>query len=693
MNKPSEPLGLRSPDGREAQLVSVQIQGEVLGLLLRLTVRQTWRNTSGAPMATRLTLALTPEQHLLDLQAEHNGESQKVSGLLRSHHRLCSAALGTLHTGQQLTVQWRLAQLLHLDGGSLRLQLPASLAPQALRPARISIELHDALARGTLGSCSHEWQKIRHANGLTLRLLAPGGLDRDLGLSVHGLREMAFAIASPDPSVPAAGTLLASRSLTLGECRSKPRLRVKLLVDHSGAIASERQSQIQMALERLLADLQPQDQLSISRLEHTLVHDLPRLQPCTEAYVRRARALMRHHESARTSPDWASVLQAMVDIRDEDEEPVEDASILLITGQPLPDSVGLLPILRQHVHRLHVMTVGDDASQSDWPRLALLSDGRSEPLGSGQHCLQALQRLFDRMRSLRLVQAQLSLQGASLEQPRQEHGFMAEGDTLHLWARYAAAQPPADLTGCPQWQAAMAWHTADGPSPTHSVNPMFVLWDPQGDVHRLCNAQLEWPSEQLPESAAAQHAVPALKLSLADAQAQEAETAKTALAPALPTAQTLSQTPIEVAGIGHSLSAQPSVDANATIRPLAKNPASQSSTATRNAGHPMAALVHQFNQQAAAYTVFRAALAASLPSVPTRQLDGLVMQLARKAGNPARVWAMLLYWLHTEQSLPLKSHALALVEQELANLPVALRSQAHALFASAVTAPAVRQAA
>lgn len=648
MIKPSEPLGLRSPDGREAQLVSVQVQGEVLGLVLRLTVRQTWRNTSAAPMATRLSFALTPEQQLLDLQAEQNGEAQKVSGLLRSHDHLCSAAFGILQTGQQLNVQWRLAQLLHLDGGSLRLQLPSCVAPQALRPARISIELHEALARGTLGSGSHEWQKIRHANGLTLRLLAPHGLDKDLALSVHGLREMAFAIASPDPLQPAEGTLLASRSLSLGESKSRQHLRIKLLVDHSGAMAGERQSQIRMALERLLTGLQPEDQLSISRLDQTLVHDLPRLQPCTEAYLRRACALLRHRETLRATPDWRHVLQAMVDIRDEDEEAVLDASILLITDQPLPDSTGLLPILRASVHRLHVMTVGHAASHSHWPRLALLSDGSAETLGSGQHCLQALQRLFDRMRSLRPVQAVLSLQGTRLEQPHQEHGLMAEGDTLHLWARYVAAHTPADLTGCPQWQATMTWQTSDAPSPVHSTNPMPVLWDPQGDVHRLCSAQLHRQSGQPPEPASTAHEV-------------------------------RTSTPLLAATVTQQVS-------------LTK-PVRQSTPSHTAPIHPMAVLVHQFNQRVATYTVFRAALAATLPSVPTRQLDGLVMQLARKAGNPARVWAMLLYWLHAEQSLPLNAHALDLVEQELASVPVGLRSEAHTLFATVVTPPVMRQAA
>ncbi len=680
MNKPSEPLGLHSPDGRQAQLLSVQVQGELLGLVLRLTVRQTWRNTSGAPMATRLGFALAADQHLLELQAEHEGDQHKVSGLLRPDPCRCMATLGTLHTGQQLTLQWRLAQRLQLDGGSLRLQLPASLAPAALRPARISIELHDALAQGTVSSSSHEWQKIRHANGMTLRLIAPRGLDRDVGLSVHGLKQTAFAIASPDPVQAGAGTLLVSRSLTLGTDRTAQRLRIKLLVDHSGAIPWERQARIQIALERLLVGLRPEDQLSCSRIDQSLVHALPRLQPCTEAYVRRARAVIRHHETMRARPDWSAVLQAMVNLPDEDEEPVQDASILLITDQPLLGMGDLLPSLLASGHRLHVMTVGDAASQSDWPRLARLSDGSCETLGSGQHCQQTLQRLLDRMRSLFPVQAQLSLQDCPLEAAQQEHAFMAEGDTLHLWARFTSAHAPADLTGRPQWQAALTWQTSDSPAEPRSVGDIPVLWDPQGDIHRLCSEHPALQSVQRQGSAS-----PAL-------QAKAVMPLATATEKPEPALRKTVSAPSPESGQGPERVRPPQPDGSASPHGLERKRSPQGAPDRAVPADPMAALVHQFNQRARAYRLFRAALAATLPRVATRQFDGLIMQLARRAGSPARVWAVVLYWLHAEQSLPLQDHALQLVEDELASLPVALRSEVHAVLAVAVR-PVVRQAA
>jgi len=70
-----------------------------------------------------------------------------------------------------------------------------------------------------------------------------------------------------------------------------------------------------------------------------------------------------------------------------------------------------------------------------------------------------------------------------------------------------------------------------------------------------------------------------------------------------------------------------------------------------------------------------------------------VMQLARQAGNPARVWALLLHWLHAEHELSLQAHALQLVEQELQSVPAALRKDIHVLLAASVLTQPMRQAA
>lgn len=680
MNKLCEPLGLRSPDGREAQLVSVQVHGEVLGLMLRLTVQQTWRNTSGAPMATRLAFALTPNQCLLDLQALRSGCSQAITHVARMNRDICHASFGVMNTGEQVTVQWRIGQLLNLEGGSLRLRLPAAIAPSALRPARLSLELHDPIARGTLGGTSHELQKVRHANGMTFKLTAPHGLERDLGVTLHGLRGTGFAVASPDLSGAGRYTVLTSHHLHMKSPSTPQRLRLKLAVDHTGAIGAERQLQIQLALERLLGSLQPGDQLACSRVGAALVHDLPRLQPCTEAYVRRARSLLRHTELTPGEPDWACALQTLVDLPDEDEEAVQDASILVVTAHPIMAIADALQALRARGHRLHVMTVGDVASQSLWTVLARDSGGSCETLGPGQHSQQTLQRLLDRMRCLRPVQVQLSVNGHNLGAVRHEHESMAEGDTLHLWAPFDPPQAQTDLAGCPEWHARMSWSASDETAMAQSTSPMPVIWDAEGDLSRICAAR---DAMLMPAGPERDLLIEGYRLVLPDERHM-------ALAPVPAPAANPRQT-------DHPAAATPTPRPGVITSPVlqtARIHAIRRGTAPMAAtSHPLATLVQQFNLQAPAYKQFRAALSATLQRAPTHTVNGLVMQLARQAGNPGRVWALLLHFLHTENELSLQDHALDLVEQELANVPLGLRNNINAALRLASFALPARQVA
>lgn len=674
MHTTPDPLGLHSPDGRRAQLLSAQLEAEVLGLMLRLSVRQIWRNTTGAPMAARLNLGLSHGQCLLELQAGRGDGPLTPMPVRPTQGQPCSAAMGVLQTGEQLTLHWRVAELLDLQGGSLRLHWPAHLLPPAVRPGRLTLTLHDPLAHGTLGSASHPLQKVRHTHGLTLSLLAPQGLRQDFGLSVHGLRDtgLALACAHPDPS--GHGMVLASQAWRPTPGLPARPLRLKLVLDHTGAIPPERQTALHSALDALLAGLQPHDHLSLSRVGQGLQHLLPRLQPCTEAYVRRARALLRHPPMDSGTPDWTDVLNGVLDIADEEEHSVQDVNLLIITAHPLRADACLHPQLRARQHRLHVLTVGEAAERSDWHALARLSDGQGQNLGPGQQAVQALQNLFERMRRLYPVQAQLIVQNEPLANVQSSHHTLASGDTLHVWAPLppALAQVRADLRPDAQWPLEWGWQIEGEDAHLHRSGPWPVRWDAQGDLLRLCaHLQAALADASSRPSAPRVTASVTPSISLSAAVASSTPPSATDPAPRMP--QLAAATRLPPAGTV------------ASVRPL---PASS----VGSAPHPVTAVVQEFNRQAGAYRQFRAALSATLSRCNTRAIDGLVMALARRAGNPGRVWALLLHHWHAQQTLALQAHALALVEQELAPWPIGARSEIHAQLTLALNA-AARQAA
>ena len=703
MNKAPETFGLCCPDGREAQLLSVQVHGEVLGLMLRLTVRQVWRNVSGAPMAARFAFPLGWNQTLLSLQALRNGETLNPGRIERHSRERCSTPLGILHTGEQVTMVWQVGQLVSLQGGSLRLQLPAALAPRTPYPLKLDIEVHDPVAQGTVSSPSHDLHRVRHAKGTTLTLRPQHGLDKDLVLTVHGLRDMGFAVASPSPAEAGTCTVLVSSHARLRqEASDQSPLRMKLLIDSSNAMPTERLGQIHGALDRLLAHLTPDDQLSLSRFGETTVHDLPRLQVCTEAYQRRVRALARHTEANLGPAQVEAALNATLAIADEDEEPVTGAAILMVTANPLWAIESLLRQLRSAGHSLHVLTIGHEASDSLWPELAQASGGSCEALVPGQHVEPHLARLIEHIRAQFTVHTQLQVQGAEVQAMSERPNRLGDGDTLHLWARVRPHHSYHDLVGCPELQATLQWQRDDHRSPAVSLTPLPVLWDESGDLARLCAARdalrLNDDSERdalrtshrlvWPDASRLMATAPASMLAPARAPMRPKVLATS---PSIQNRQTAMPSTAAVTAL--PARAQP---AQPLQRPQALQHASLASwlhdkTATSN---PLTLLVQGFNQQAEAYSQFRAALSATLHQVPTRFLDGLVLQLSRQAGSPARVWALLLFWLHAEQDRPLQAQALLLVEQELAHLSVSLRTQLQATLNQEATQPlAVRQAA
>lgn len=709
MNNTSESFGLLSPDGREAQLLSVQVHGELLGLMHRLTVRQTWRNVSGAPMAARFFFPLGWNQSLLSLQVLRGTAASAVDRIERHSRQRCSAALGVLGTGEQITLVWRIGQLMNLQGGSLRVELPAALAPRAPYPLQLDFEIHDPVAQGTVSSPSHDLHRIRHVKGTTLKLSPQHALDNDLVLTVHGLKDMGFALASPSPEEPGSCTVLVSGHARLRQTASEhSTLRMKLLLDHSSAMAADKRGQICAALDRLLAGMTPDDQISLSRFGENTVHDLPRLQNCTEAYQRRLHQLMRHNDANLGTARVEPAVQAAIDILDESEEEVFSAAVLLVTASPLWAVDDLLRRLRAAQHTLYVLAVGADASRSFWHELAEASGGACETLAAGQHAEPHLARLIEQMRTQFDVQTHLKVRGADVLSVTERPTRLNDGDTLHLWAHVQPHHASRDLVGCPQLQATLQWQRDELRAPLVTLTPLPVLWDETGDLTRLCAQrdamQLQGDDER--DALLARHALlrpdlshlmPALPAA-AEPAAPQAQTpaAARALRPVAsprldnrPAAS--SHTPTPAAPAATPVTASP---ANRLRAPLA--PQSTLSGWLQHPctpGNPLPALINGFNQQAGHYGQYRAALSATLQQLPTRHLDGLVLQLSRQAGSPGRVWALLMSWLHAEHELALTPLALQLLSQELAATPVAVRNQITQTLSQLAVAQAAREAA
>ena len=513
-------MGLQSRSGEQVALQSVQAQGKLHGPMLRMKLRQAYRNTTDENLECVYTFPLAWGSVLLGMAVELNGkrmtgtvapkkqaeatyEKAIESGdlpvmLERSGKDLYTANLGNLQPGDEAVIELEYAQLLRLEGGMLRVSLPTTIAPRygdahaqgglaphqtvassALAEYRlyVSLEVANPLGLGTITSPSHGVQLVKHQSGVTVKLQSKAWLDRDFVLTVHGLKDMTFALASADATQPGQYTLLASAVAQWDAAQVRPApLRMKVLVDGSGSMQGDSNEQARDALDWLFHQLKADDEVSMTRFGSQTVHVLPRLQKCTEAYQRRLRAEARNIQADLGGTEMEHALRNVMAITHEDEEPVGSASILLITDGEVWDIENIVASVRQRGHRVFALGVGSSPAESLLRELAEVSGGACEMVSPHQSMQQAVARLLDRMRRSCAVNCSMVSDAPVLEQSPGANEI-TQGDTLHQWAQVSSRPAAAP---------ALQWTLA---GQTFTRQAEHLVWDEDGILPRLCAAQ------------------------------------------------------------------------------------------------------------------------------------------------------------------------------------------------------------
>jgi len=517
----NEVMGLKSRnDGQAVALQSVQAHGQLQGPILRMKLRQVYRNTTDDNLECVYTFPLAWSSVLLGMAVELNGkrmtgtvvekkeaeatyEKSIQTGdlpvmLERSGKDLYTANLGNIMPGDEVVIEIDYAQLLRLEGGMLRLSLPTTIAPRygdehtqgGLAPHQtaasnplveyrfyVSLDIANPLAQGTITSPSHGVQLIKHQNGVTAKLQNKAWLDRDFVLTIHGLKDMAFAIASADATQPGQYTLLTSAVAHWDTTQTTPaKLRMKVLVDGSGSMQGDSNEQARDALDWLFHQLETDDEVSMTRFGTYPQQILPRLQRCTEAYQRRLRSEARNIKADLGGTEMERALESVIRITAEDGQPVQAASILLITDGEVWNIENIVTTVRQSGHRLFALGVGSSPAESLLRELAEVSGGACEMVSPNQSMQQAVTRLLERMRHSSAVQCQLISDSELLYQlPGTRE--ITQGDTLHQWTQIASRPTTAPTL---QW-------TCNGQS--QSRQALQLMWDEDGMLPRLCAAQ------------------------------------------------------------------------------------------------------------------------------------------------------------------------------------------------------------
>ena len=264
---------IESQTGEIVPLVSVEAKGELAGVFLRMSVRQTFRNPTQQPMEVTYSFPLPAGAILLEAAIHIRGAVYKShvdktpsarakfdksikagdTAILISHDAdFYTLKLGNVPAGEDVVIQVRYGEWMLPNDGMVRVSLPTTIAPRyGAAPAHLDAAqvpvtslavqypfMYELTVHGRsvaqISVPSHIAQITAHAQGVAIAING-ASMDRDVVVHVQGYAEYrASMVANYE------------RQYWLGSYMTIPHkpdevsvqpMHIKLLVDCSGSMS------------------------------------------------------------------------------------------------------------------------------------------------------------------------------------------------------------------------------------------------------------------------------------------------------------------------------------------------------------------------------------------------------------------------------------------------------------------------
>jgi Ca-activated chloride channel family protein len=430
---------LKSRDGAPVLLQGVRAEGDLRGVLLEMTVEQTFSNPTATSMEVVYSFPLPWGAVLLSVDVLLG--SQRLSGavvektaaearyeealsggnaaimLEKNHDGSYSLNLGNLAASETCVVTLRYAQVLPYAQRGLRLMIPTVIAPRygdaaqaglqphqapesdllADYPFDVVVRLHGDLAQARVATPNHPAAMSIRDGVLTVTLARRGALDRDFVLVADELPGDALGMQAFDAVAGGSVAVMASFCPRIPAEGATP-LAVKMLVDCSGSMAGDSIDAARRALQAVVLQLSPSDRFALSRFGSTVSH--------------RARGLWSVSDATRLAAQrWVGALEADMGGTD-----MEDAltstfalgggagiDVLLVTDGEIHAIDSTVAAAKASGHRLFIVGVGTSPAESHLRRLAEATGGACDFVTAGEAVEPAVLRMFARLRSPRLT--------------------------------------------------------------------------------------------------------------------------------------------------------------------------------------------------------------------------------------------------------------------------------------------------
>lgn len=478
-----EVVGLSTDDGEQMALQSVSAKGKVQGLLLEMTIRQQYKNTTRKTLETVYTFPMGWGATFMDLSVEMGGK--RLSGVVtekkdaeeqyekaigkgdapimleKNSDGLYTVNLGSLKPKEEAVIEYTYSQLLRFEEGHVRLALPTTIAPRygdssqggikkhhgvetdflVEYPFSLSLLLSGGMEKATVECPSHQVHVTRSEKGLEVGLARSGFLDRDFILNLSKLENESFFIITHDKQMgPEGCTVLASFCPPALANQKELSADIKILVDCSGSMAGDSIESAKRALHHVLSNLREDDRFSYSLFGSKVKHEFSSLKPVNQFNIGTASLLVTNTEANMGGTEIEDALLSTFTLKGTEKK----ADVLLITDGEVWDTSNIIAAAKKSGHRIFAIGVGTSPAETLLRELAEMTGGACELVSPKEDIETAIVRMFNRIHLPRAKEIEINW--GTDETPEWTVGTntaIFSGNTYHVFAGFKHAPTKA----------------------------------------------------------------------------------------------------------------------------------------------------------------------------------------------------------------------------------------------------------
>jgi Ca-activated chloride channel homolog len=431
-----EIVGLSNEDGEQMALQSVSAKGKVNGLLLEMTIRQQYKNTTRKTLETTYTFPMGWGATFMDLSVEIGGK--RLSGVVtekkeaedryekaisegdapimleKNSDGLYTVNLGNLKSKEEAVIEYSYSQLLRFEEGHVRLTLPTTIAPRygdstqggikkhqgvetdflVEYPFTLSLILSGGIEKATIECPSHQVQITKQENSVEVGLVRSGFLDRDFILNLSKLENQSFFIVTSDKKMgPEACTVLASFYPFAFANQKESNADIKILVDCSGSMEGDSIESAKRALHHVLSNLREDDRFSYSLFGGKVKHEFSSLKPVNQFNIGTASLLVSNTKADMGGTEIENALLSTFKLKGTEKK----ADVLLITDGEVWDTSNIIAAAKKSGHRIFAIGVGTSPAETLLRELAEMTGGACELVSPKEDIETAIVRMFNRI--------------------------------------------------------------------------------------------------------------------------------------------------------------------------------------------------------------------------------------------------------------------------------------------------------